>query len=95
MSVKLLTEQHLEFLSLTGGCTGWSECTLVKMSHCWQSLVTAQLCVEIVDTRIFLRKIRKKHSLNMVNVGEHNTVKPVLSGLSKIDKDRNDKMITL
>ena len=31
MSVKLLTEHHLEFLSLKGGCTGLSESTLVKM----------------------------------------------------------------
>ena len=37
MSVKLLTEHHLEFLSLTGGCTGSSESTLVKMPHCWIS----------------------------------------------------------
>ena len=34
MSVKLLTEHHLEFLSLKGGCTGLSESTLVKMPHC-------------------------------------------------------------
>ena len=34
MSVKLLTEHLLEFLSLKGGCTGSSECTLVKMSNC-------------------------------------------------------------
>ena len=25
MTVKLLTDHHLEFLSLKGGCTGWSE----------------------------------------------------------------------
>ena len=31
MSVKLLTEHHLEFLSLKGGCRGLSESTLVKM----------------------------------------------------------------
>ena len=37
MSVKLLTEHHLEFLSLKGGCTGSSESTLVKMSNCWKS----------------------------------------------------------
>ena len=43
MIVKLLTEDHLEFLSLTGGCTGLSESTLVKMLHCWKSLATAQL----------------------------------------------------
>ena len=38
MIVKLLTEHHLEFLSLKGGCTGWSESKLVKMSNCWKSL---------------------------------------------------------
>ena len=43
MAVKLLTEQHLEFLSLKGGCTGLSESTLVKMPHCWKSHVAAQM----------------------------------------------------
>ena len=43
MTVKLLTEQNLEFLSLTGGCTGSSEPTLVKMPHCWKSHVTAHM----------------------------------------------------
>ena len=37
MTVKLETEHHLEFLSLKGGCTGWSESIHVKMSHCWKS----------------------------------------------------------
>ena len=37
MIVKLLTERHLEFLSLKGGCRGSSESTLVKMSNCWKS----------------------------------------------------------
>ena len=37
MIVKLLTEQHLEFLSLKGGPRGSSESTLVKMSNCWKS----------------------------------------------------------
>ena len=41
MAVKLLTEQHLEFLSLKGGCTGSSESTLVKMAHCWKTHVMA------------------------------------------------------
>ena len=45
MNVKLLTEHHLEFLSLKGGCTGSSESTLVKMPHCWKSHVTAQILV--------------------------------------------------
>ena len=43
MIVKLLTEHNLEFLSLKGGCTGSSECTLVKIPHCWKSHVAAQL----------------------------------------------------
>ena len=43
MSVKLLTEHHLEFLSLKGCYTGLSESTLVKMSHCWKSRVMAHL----------------------------------------------------
>ena len=30
MTVKLMTEQHLEFLSLKGGCTGLSESMLAK-----------------------------------------------------------------
>ena len=34
ISVKLLTEHQLEFLSLKGGYTGSSEATLVKMPHC-------------------------------------------------------------
>ena len=43
MTIQLLTEQHLEFLSLKGGCTVSSEFTLLKMSHCWKSHVTAHI----------------------------------------------------
>ena len=43
MNVKLLTEHHLEFLSLKGGFKGSSESTLVKMPHCCKSHVTAQI----------------------------------------------------
>ena len=43
MTGKLLTEHHLEFLSLKRECTGSSESTLVKMCHCWESHVTAQI----------------------------------------------------
>ena len=41
ISVKLLTEHLLEVLSLKGGCTCSSESTLVKIPHCWKSLVVA------------------------------------------------------
>ena len=43
MSVKLLTEHYLEFLSLNEGCTGSSESALVKMPHCWKSHVVAHM----------------------------------------------------
>ena len=41
MIVKLLTEHHMEFVSLKGGCTGSSESALVKMPLCWKSHVVA------------------------------------------------------
>ena len=43
MIVKLLTEHHLEFLSLKGGCRGSSESTYVKMPHCWKSHALAHI----------------------------------------------------
>ena len=43
MSVKLLTKQHLEFISLKGVCRGSSESTHVKMSYCWKSHALAQI----------------------------------------------------
>ena len=48
MTSRLLTEQHLEFLSLTGGYTGSSESTLVKMPHCWKSHVVAEIDLSIL-----------------------------------------------
>ena len=47
MTVKLLTKQYLEFLSLIGGCRGLSNSTLVKMPQCWKSHVAAQLCFKL------------------------------------------------
>ena len=46
ITVKLLTEHYLEFLSLKGGCTGSSESTLVKMPHCWKSHVASQMLLK-------------------------------------------------
>ena len=43
ISVKLLTEHHLESLSLNGGCTGSSESTHVKLPQCWKSHATAHI----------------------------------------------------
>ena len=56
MIVKLLTERHLEFLSLKGGCRGSSESTLVKVSNCWKSHALAQLVYLVsVSNRIYRR----------------------------------------
>ena len=38
-------EHHLEFLRLKGGGKGSSESTLVKMLHCWKSQVAAKLYI--------------------------------------------------
>ena len=43
MIIELLTEHHLDCLSLKGGCRGSSESPLVKMSNCLKSHATAQL----------------------------------------------------
>ena len=45
MTVKLLTDNHLEFLSLKGGCTDSSESTFAKMPHCWKSHAAAHFLV--------------------------------------------------
>ena len=62
MIVKLLTEHHLEFLSLKGGCRGLSESTHVKMSYCWKSHATAQM--------LFLRYIDLQKSQYGVKTAE-------------------------
>ena len=43
MTIKLLTEHDLEFLSLKRDCTGSSESIFVKMPHCWKSHVTTHI----------------------------------------------------
>ena len=44
MTMKLLIKQHLDFLSLKGGCTGSSESIHDKIQHCWKSHAAALLC---------------------------------------------------
>ena len=54
MIVKLLTEHHLEFLSLKGGCKGSSE-SFVKMPHCWKSHALAQFSLLfLISNKIFV-----------------------------------------
>ena len=63
MIVKLLTEHRLEFLSLKGGCTGLSKSTLVKMSNCWKSQVTAHF--------LFFRKPKPVKDIHRIFGGVH------------------------
>ena len=60
MIVKLLTEHHLEFLSLKGGCRGSSESTHVKMPQCWKSHALAQffyLCLKYILTQMTMNEL--------------------------------------
>ena len=59
MIVKLLTEHHLEFLSIKGGCRSSSESTLVKISNCWKSHAAAQFSYFL--TKSFLMRTSKIH----------------------------------
>ena len=69
MIVKLLTEHHLEFLSLKGGCTGSSESTLVKMSNCWKSHAAAHIIYGSFEHHNiwFSLEIRKKQCSNTLS----------------------------
>ena len=62
MSVKLLTEHHLEILSLKGGFTGLSESTHVKMPHCWKSHALAH--ISFFDF-LFKQTLRRCHILTV------------------------------
>ena len=66
MSVKLLTEHHLEFLSLKEGCRGSSESTLVKMPHCWKSRVTAQMHYQLLFVYNFTAGIKFDEFIIMI-----------------------------
>ena len=56
MTVKLLTEHHLEFLSLKWGCTGSSGFTHVKLPHYWKWHVAAHLTTQLCKWIIALSR---------------------------------------
>ena len=57
MNIKLLTDHHLGFLSLKGGCTGSSESTNVKIPHCLKSHVVAHIqCIFRLTECIFFQR---------------------------------------
>ena len=65
MIVKLLTEHHLEFLSLKVGCRGSPESVHVKMTHCWKSQATAQINLLFPDL-FYSRCIYLMHSSRLL-----------------------------
>ena len=75
MTVKLLTEDHLESLHLKGGCTGSSESTLVQMPHCWKS------CHGSLDYGYtIIHQFSIKHQLEMLIILLTNPSLPKLVG---------------
>ena len=86
MSVKLLTEHHLEFLGYNGGCTGSLSLHLSKY-HIVGNHVSRLICKLYNDTR---KEILYSHLLATIHrmackshIDKIYTVKPVLSGHSK------------
>ena len=65
MIVKLLTESHLESLSLKGGCRDSSESTLVKMSNCWKSQTAAQF----TKIQSYTSRVQKLSFCNIYDFG--------------------------
>ena len=62
MSVKLLTEHHLEFISIKGGCTGSSVSTPLNMLHCWKSHVADLLGMSKISVvRVLLASLAKNN----------------------------------
>ena len=60
MIIKLLTDHHLEFLSLKRGCRGSSESTHVKMPHCWKTHALAQFIFLTSQLKYKLWVLKKK-----------------------------------
>ena len=93
MTVKLLTEQLLEFLSLTGGCTSSSESIYVKMQHYWESCVAAHFIIKIgrnelvkeslVLIKYAISKVKKSLCISTI------LLEPCCSHKESVDKSGN------
>ena len=62
MSVKLLTEHRLEFVSLKGGSTGSSESTLVKMHCVAAQFIIHWLRADAYDTLGYINISKKRNN---------------------------------
>ena len=95
MTVRLLTEHHLEIQSLKGGCRGSSESTHVKMPHCWKSHALALDCDCYISWSYssacqWLSSLSLNCSLILVNRGSHMCAHVLLNLLNELRK--RDKM---
>ena len=103
MTVKLLIEHHLEFLSIQGGCTGSSESTLVKMPHCWKLHVAAQffkrnfpyMYSDIIThtlccTISMFNKFTTKKSSDALDVYTIKDVPPILLSMRPLEASRDE-----
>ena len=73
MIVKLMTEHHLEFLSLKEGCTGSPESTLIKNPHCWKSHAAAHIFFVLKQKKAYHLDIFILHHLVAIyQVGSNN-----------------------
>ena len=74
MIVKLLTEHHLEFLGLKGGCTGLSESTHVKLLEisCTGSLmiILCILCIFRLSNLCSIPRFAKQSERNVFLIPE-------------------------
>ena len=62
MIVKLLTEHHLKFLSLKGGCTGSSESTLVKNHFVGNHMHWLKYCIRFSEARFVSENIAGRNN---------------------------------
>ena len=98
MNSKLLimTEHHLEFLSLKGGYTGLSESIHVKMPHCWKSRVAAHICptsevYQVLGTVVFVVIYLQHQHSGMVGCPKF-TPYDVNRALKTLQEMHNNKM---
>ena len=91
ISIKLLTEHHLEFLSLKGGCTDSSQSTLDKIPHCWNLMSRLKLFTGMLSINSNKKRNMPIH-LDLLCVIQHTsfnfTINSTVPSLSRESKKR-------
>ena len=71
MSVKLLTEHNLEFLSLKGGFTGSYESTLIKVPHSWKSHANYSVFSSSATEGVLFMQVCETTCQDVCNIHQH------------------------